>query len=220
MNAQLPADETGALSLVHYLTMATLPAGAQCDQDQIDSLGELAVGRREHALSVLAKGLAVRFSVEMRLRLIELMRAMRGAQRHAGARFLLDLFGILEPGSALFARENALQAGAEGPPLLALESWKAALLAHKDPLAISHLAYHLPELAKLEPETLLPCLTAYVDSLIAIAPTMANNEVTFKDIEPRLEALNKALIAHGYQQEARALGKLAIDLKIKWAFSF
>lgn len=220
MNAHGQRQPDTRLSLVHYLTTAQSPVVADCDHDQIDALGNLAPERSDHALIVLAKGFEKHFSVEMRLRLINLMREMRTANRHAGASFLLKLFNRLEGDTALFAREQALQAGAEGNVLKALELWGNAVLVHKDPLAISNVARHMPELTKALPEDLQPRLSGFIDNVLLAAPLIANSKEAFQDIEPRLERLIKALADHGHTRESRAIGKAAIDLKLKWGFSF
>ena len=220
MNAPLQARNPARLSLVHFLTLTALPDDASCDVDQIDALGELAAERREHALNILAKGFQSHFTAAMRRRLINVMREMRDAGRHGGARFLLELFAKLEIGTGLVAREQALQAGAQGEVLRALELWSDALLVHKDPLALSNVAYHLPALCALNTDALQPRLGAFVDNVTLTAPLIANSDANWQDLEPRLEAMTKALAAHGFSREARTLGKIAIDLKLKWGFAF
>lgn len=219
MNAPSQTATPAPLSLVHYLTSTALPENAACDFDQIDALGALGTERRRHALDVLASGFQKRFTVEMRLRIVMLMRELREKGRHGGARFILDLFGKLENNASLVARELALQVGAEGQPLRALELWTTNLVVHNDPLGITHVAYMMPALAKLEEGAPHPALVAFVDKLARAAPIITSSEAAFKDIEPRLDRLNKALSAHGFAAEARAVGKIAIDLKLKWGLT-
>ncbi len=220
MNAPEQTQGPAPLSLVHYLTAVSLPADAACDLDQIDALGDLGPERRGHALEVLAAGFQKHYSNDMRIRLITMMRDLRTKGRHAGARFLLDLFGKLDYNKSLVARELALQAGAEGQSLRAIEIWTDNLVRYNDALGITHVAHQVPKITKLPPEEYQPVLKNFLDKLVRAAPLVASSEGAYNDMQPRLERLNKVLTKYKFAEEAHTVGKVVVDMKLKWGLSF